>query len=72
VRRPPAERGQVQLRPHRAGANETVIALNHLDDILSSKRRNQQLPVRVASRLDDHVASIARDTAHEPTVRTPA
>jgi hypothetical protein len=72
VRRPPAKRRQVQLRPHDAGANETVIALNHLDDILSVKRRNQQLPVRVASRLDNHLASIARDTAHEPTARIPA
>jgi hypothetical protein len=72
VRRPPPKRRQIQLRPHHAGASETVIALNHLDDILSIKRRNQQLPVRVASRLDDHPAGIARDTAHEPTARIPA
>jgi hypothetical protein len=61
VGRPPAERRQVQLRPDRARADETVIALNHLDDILTLKCRDKQLPVGVASRLDDHLPSIARE-----------
>jgi hypothetical protein len=60
MRRPPAKRRDVQLRPHRAGADETIIALNDLNDVVAFKRCEQQLPVGVVSRLDDHLASIAR------------
>jgi hypothetical protein len=54
VRRPPAKRREVQHRPHHAGADETILALNDLNDVVAFKRCEQQLPVGVVSRLDDH------------------
>ena len=66
MRRPPAKRREVQLRPHHAGADETILALNDLNDVVAFKRCEQQLPVGVVSRLDDHLASIARGLAREP------
>ena len=59
MRRPPAKRREVQLRPHHAGADETIVALNDLNDVVAFKRGEQQL-LGVVSLLDDHLASIAR------------
>src|SRR5207247_4092489 len=46
--------------------DETIIALNDLNEAVAFKRCEQQLPVGVVSRLDDHLASIARGMAREP------